>query len=1271
MGKGKKIGAYITLDGAKTFQSDVTSCNKELRTLQSELKLVEAQNIGNANSTESLSSKQDVLIRVLEKQQEKLEKTKEGLEHLKKEHESVGNVLEEHKNGLNAAKQALEEMSAATDVSESALEKQRAEIEKEADAVDMLEEAYRKAGDKVNDWQTKVNNATAQVMRATAAVNENSMYLQDAKENISGHTDKLDEFGNKTDDVVEKLTQFKTILKTKVSESVIDESAQIIKKLYNSAVDGAIELQDAQAQLQASTGATRLETEKYTKEMQELYSKGYADSIDEVANAMELVKQYTNETDPDKIRELAENGIALEDVFGIGLNESVRAADVMIQEMGLDAREAFDLLSKGAQNGLNKSGELADNIAEYGPLWAQAGFSAEEMFSIMQNGLDSGAYNLDKVNDYVKEFGNSLADGRIETHLTSFSKETQQVFEDWKQGNASTKQVFTSVIKDLSQMENKQKALTIASDTWSATGEDNSLRVLTSLNDVNDMYSNVQGTMENIKTIKYDTISNEFNKLSRKFQQDIGFPIIEKALPIAEKTIGFIGDNLELTTGIVVTFGTIVGTSFAVKKIQEFGLTLKTVQTAFKSLIGIGTAKNAVDAAATTVTTANTAATVVQTGAVTAQATATTSAAAAQTGLNAAMSANPVGLLITGMTVLVGTIVACALATEDAMTEMGEFSEATEELTDEMKKADIELQKTLGNMDESLSEIKAQENFANDLIGELYSLDAQANKTDEQIVEMTMIVRELNELFPDLSLSINENTGELSKNEAQVKKSTAASLNYAKAQAAQEQMADVITKMTEAEIKLYEAKDNIANAETKLNEIQEERIRLQEELNKKFEENSYTEAQSAEIVAEHNEQLNRLSWDEQQLESALKEQKATREELNNTLSEAQKEYESIEKYVQSLNDTTEENSECVQGNTEAVKQNTDAKKEQTEETKYSIEIAGQEKDAYDALSASKRTMAVEVTNAVLSMREQVTDALESQMNLFEEFDKGTTISKDKLLSNMQSQITGIEDWEKNLSELAKKGINEGLLQELMSMGPEGASYVEAFNSMSSEELKKAGKLWKKSLNIQSMTNDWGEQLLESGAANVAGGVNKLNALMEDAGADTVGGLVLGMQAAQETATTAGTDLGVKTIDAINEGLGCASPSKKTKTSGKNTGVGLVLGVKESYKAVEASGHEMGNVLVGGINDAITEGEAVILETLSHVCDNAILKVANKFKVDFSGVNGSRATGILSDSDYSLMKQAWIEAAKQTVFKVYLGEREVTRQLSKMGVVFNA
>ena len=68
--------------------------------------------------------------------------------------------------------------------------------------------------------------------------------------------------------------------------------------------------------------------------MQEIYKEGYGDSIQDIADAMAMVKQYTNETNPEKIRELAEGAMALQDVFDMDLSESIRGADALMDNMG-------------------------------------------------------------------------------------------------------------------------------------------------------------------------------------------------------------------------------------------------------------------------------------------------------------------------------------------------------------------------------------------------------------------------------------------------------------------------------------------------------------------------------------------------------------------------------------------------------------------------------------------------------------------------------------------------------------------------------------------------------------------------------------------------------------------------------------------------------------------------------------------------------------------------------------------------------------------------
>ena len=69
----KKIGAYITLDGEKEFRAATSACNKSLATMKSEMKLVEAQTAGSANSLETLQKKHEVLSRTLEEHERKQE----------------------------------------------------------------------------------------------------------------------------------------------------------------------------------------------------------------------------------------------------------------------------------------------------------------------------------------------------------------------------------------------------------------------------------------------------------------------------------------------------------------------------------------------------------------------------------------------------------------------------------------------------------------------------------------------------------------------------------------------------------------------------------------------------------------------------------------------------------------------------------------------------------------------------------------------------------------------------------------------------------------------------------------------------------------------------------------------------------------------------------------------------------------------------------------------------------------------------------------------
>lgn len=104
--------------------------------------------------------------------------------------------------------------------------------------------------------------------------------------------------------------------------------------------------------------------------------------------------------------------------------------------------------------------------------------------------------------------------------------------------------------------------------------------------------------------------------------------------------------------------------------------------------------------------------------------------------------------------------------------------------------------------------------------------------------------------------------------------------------------------------------------------------------------------------------------------------------------------------------------------------------------------------------------AAEITkNAFEELENKITD----QMDIFSEFERKTELTSDKLLANMQDQINGVAEWSKMMSDLAMRGIDQGLLQKLADLGPQGYEYVHAFVTMTDEQLLQANQLYAKSL----------------------------------------------------------------------------------------------------------------------------------------------------------------------------------------------------------------
>ena len=672
-----------------------------------------------------------------------------------------------------------------------------------------------------------------------------------------------------------------------------------------------------------------------------------------------------------------------------------------------------------------------------------------------------------------------MSDGRIEENLSSFSSETQNLFTAWQNGQATTKDVFYSVINDLSTMTNQQEALTIASNTWSSMGEDNAMAVLTSLTNLNGTYSDVKGSMESMKEVRYDSLANQYKVLGRTVQTDVIQPIAQKFLPVAQKGIKLLADNIDTIVPVAGAAGAAMGTIWVTKKASATIANLKDTAKNIKNLV-----TNLVTH--TAATTADTAATSADAAAKGAQATATTAAATAQTGLNAAMAANPIGILIAagaGLAVGLGALISQIDTAKTKTDELVESAEAAEEKLGDTGEA---LTESTGGLNRSIEDIQTSAALASSLGDELILLSQDTSRTAEEQGRMQAIVLQLNELFPDMGLAIDETTGSLNMSTDAIQDYISSAKNLAQVEAAQEKMKEVAADLVDAEMAKAEAEEKSQEISKQLQKLETQRAAVMELQQIKAEkaeqaQKDYNEAlesgegdlnalydaaqDTSDAMVTYEGQTMTASEALEKMQQDAEELTNAQESLNGSIAEQEEEIgtaeESIGKYTDYIGDLTGANQDAAA----AARAQAAAQGEQAAAAQVSITTAGQELEAFRGLSAEQQNLAVNVTNSVLTMQENVQGALESQMNMFEQFDGGVQLSTEQLLSNMESQIAGVQQWEQNLAALADKGINDDLLQKLAEMGPQAAGYVQTFVNMSDEEFARANELWGQSVQL--------------------------------------------------------------------------------------------------------------------------------------------------------------------------------------------------------------
>lgn len=483
------------------FKAAMQEANRAVKLANSEFKAVSAGMDDWSGSTDGLTAKMQTLATVQEAEQRKLEVLKTAYQKV---------VEEQGENSAAAVELAT----------------------------------------KINNQQAIVNKTAKEYEKYSDKLGEVEKGADDATDDIKDVGDAAEEAGKKAEDSAEGWTIVKNVISDMVSKTV-DWAIDSFKELMTVS-------SSAMSTLGARTGATTEQMKKYDDVMKAIYRNNYGESFEDVGDAMGEVIAMFGDLDKASLQNITEKAIALRDTFDMDYKESLRAVNSLMDQFGLTADEAFNLIAQGAQNGLNQNDDLLDTINEYSVQFKTAGYNADQMFNMLKNGAEQGTWSVDKLGDAVKEFNIRAKDGTVAEGLQTYQKQLKLTDQDlaylntlMAQGGESAQKAYGIILERLGAVQTEtdryQAGVALFGTMWEDLGE----KTIYSLMQTQGSIQSTKGAMDELVNMRYDNLSDAMSGLGRVIQSDLIQPLVDKLEPKARDLVNWAINNIGTITPII------------------------------------------------------------------------------------------------------------------------------------------------------------------------------------------------------------------------------------------------------------------------------------------------------------------------------------------------------------------------------------------------------------------------------------------------------------------------------------------------------------------------------------------------------------------------------------------------------------------------------------------------------------------------------------------------------------------------------------------------
>lgn len=298
------------------------------------------------------------------------------------------------------------------------------------------------------------------------------------------------------------------------------------------------------------------------------------------------------------------------------------------------------------------------------------------------------------------------------------------------------------------------------------------------------------------------------------------------------------------------------------------------------------------------------------------------------------------------------------------------------------------------------NEIKATAEDNERLVRKIDELNAVENKTAAQKKELASAAEILNSRIDGLNLVYDKATGTINMTTDAIRKQIEISKQSAEAEAAQQRMVEIAKKRLEIEDKEAEVKKKHAQA---IEEVDSKETHLG------------------------------LTWAENTLKAGM------RKKIDEEAEEASKK----------LQDAKAQLGEQEERLTGIIQNSLEAQAKATE-------------DASGRMIYNMKTMNEEQKKAVEMMQQEFANLKGEVQNAFQAIEQQSALSVDQLSANLEKNIAAVDKWAGNLETLARRGLDQGFLEELRKLGPKAAEQTQALVDSTDEQLGRFNELYNRS-----------------------------------------------------------------------------------------------------------------------------------------------------------------------------------------------------------------